>query len=146
MMRRILAATPVPAFLGFVTYLMLAAGLGGHVPFVQWSMFRFYLPEGATVTPLFLADGQRASEVDYTDFVGLTADQVDLAHEGYECGVEHKLQELHDWIDQNQAPNDADPGPVEIQIGLTILSLNDEGQVVIETRIDATGTAREVNP
>jgi hypothetical protein len=146
MIRDALARVPGPAVIALFTYLLLAAGLGGHLPFVQWSMFRFYLPKGATVTPLFLADGQRASEMDYTDYIGLSPEVVDLEHSGYECGVEHKLQELHDWLKGNQGPAEAEPGPVQIQVGLTILSLTEDGQVVTETRIDATGSARKVNP
>lgn len=109
-------------------------------------MFRFALPTKPTVMPLFLADGRRAHAESFTDFVGLAPNVVDVQHIPYESGVEHKFHDAVLWLQQHQAPLSAHPGPVKIEIGLTILSFDESGKVQTQQRIDATGSARPVRP
>lgn len=141
-----IAAVPRPAVIALLAYLALAAGLGGQLPFVQWSMFRFHLPTGSTAMPLFRADGERAQAESYTDFVGLPPSVVDVKHIGHESGVEHKFHDLALWLKQHQAAPDAGQQPVQIEIGLTILRFDAQGKVLTEARIDATGSARQAKP
>ena len=143
---RLLARAPLPAVLSLLSYLALAAALGGQLPFVQWTMFRFEMPTKPTAMPLFLADGRRAHAESFTDFVGLPPSVVDVQHIPYESGVEHKFHDLALWLQQHQAPADATSAPVQIAIGLTILGFDEEGKVQTQSRIDATGTASPVRP
>lgn len=130
----------------FLTYVVVAVGLRGAVPFFMYPMFRFSLPNGATVTPLFLADDAPAHEDDFTDFVGLRGDMVDVRHRGYECSVEHMLHELAFHLEEHQAPAGSPPGPVAIGIGVRVLEIGPDGQVRNTPYVDAVGTARRVGP
>ncbi|MFZ5482335.1 MAG: hypothetical protein ACOZNI_36575 [Myxococcota bacterium] len=122
-----------------LAYGALSLGLGGGgVPFVRFPAFQFPVAREATAVPLFLADGERADVRDYTAFAGVGPDDVDVRHEGYACSVEHKLHEQRAWL----AENAGEGGPVRVEIGLLILSLDEAGRLVATPRVDATGTAR----
>ncbi len=137
---------PAPAAIAAAAYLGLALLGGGRLPLVEKTMFRFSVPQVATVVPLFLADGERARAEDFVNFVNLPPEVVDLEHHGYECSVEHKLHEQKNWLAAHQAAAGAAAGPVSVALGVQLLSIGPNGKVKIEERIDARGTAHRWSP
>ncbi len=127
-------------------FIVLAFGLRGAVPFVPFPMFVFKLPERPTVTPLFKADGVSTSEEGFERFTGVTPEQVDITHRGYECSAEHMLHEMQGWLREHQAAPGEAEGPVVVEIGLRILEIAPDGRVLTTERVDARGRAWPVSP
>lgn len=94
--------------------------------------------------PLFQANGADADIADYTNFSGISPDDVDLLHQGVPCSVEHRLHEARAWITAHPATTSADSGLVPVAIGLRILSLDAYGRLSVQDRVDATGLAQPI--
>lgn len=131
--------------LTFGVWVCLSLLLRGGVPFVHFPAFQFPAAGGTTAVPLLLADGADADIRDFTGFAGLDPSDVDTGHHGVPCSVEHRLYEARAWLAGHLAPDDA-PGPVRIQLGLRILSVDEDGALHQVDRIDGTGTATRRAP
>lgn len=123
-------------------YVALALTAGGALPFVHFPFFQFSHSEGAVAVPVLLADGELALPEDFTDFAGIDPEKIDVTHIGLGSSVEHKFFEQRDWIRDHRAAPSAPPGPVAIEVGIRVLSLDDQGRLKTGTRIDVAGTAR----
>ena len=124
-------------------YLALAFGARGGVPFVRFPAFAFPDTGGVMALPLFLADGEQAEVSDFVDFVGVGAGAVDLAHSGLPSVVQHRFYEAQAWIGEHPGST---AGNVEIAVGLRVLSVEPDGSVSREDRVDGRGTARRRHP
>lgn len=125
-----------PALVAFAAWILLALGSRG-LPLVRFPIFQFPRSEGPSVSFAFFAAGEPAAIEDYEGFHGFGPEAVDLRHEGYACGVQHKLHEAADWIGRHPGEG---PGPVPVSLGLRIFSPTAEG-VHSTVRVDARGTA-----
>lgn len=143
------AALPVPqwgqssvALWSCALYVGLALGLRGGVPFVRFPAFGFPTASGETAVLLFRAGGVDARVRDFSDFTGIQGADVDVRHRGIACSSEHALYEAAEWIAGHQAGGDPGGDTVPVQVGLRILGLGPDGDVVERLRIDREGTAR----
>jgi hypothetical protein len=123
-------------------YVTLALFTGEALPFVHFPFFQFSRSEGAVAVPVLLADGELASPEDFTDFSGIDPEKIDVTHIGLGSSVEHKFFEQRDWIRDHRAAPGAPPGPVAIEVGIRVLSIDEHGRLKTGTRVDVTGTAR----
>jgi hypothetical protein len=123
-----------------VLYVVLALVAGGSLPFVERHMFRFAVMEGPVALPLLRVDGVDADCAALQAISGLSPDQVDVEHRGYQSSVEHKFAELRDCLAARQAPAGAAPGPLRVELGLIILQ-HVNGELQVRERIDAVGAA-----
>lgn len=122
-----------------LVYLGLAFGVRGGLPFVRFPAFAFPDTGGVMALPLFLADGEPAEVADFTDFVGVGPDAVDLVHEGLPSVVAHRFHETASWIATHPG---TEAGDVDVTVGLRVLRVQADGSVSREDRVDGRGTAR----
>jgi hypothetical protein len=128
-----------PAVWAALLYVGLAAATQDTIPFVQLEMFRFYVPDGATVVPVSYLDGKRAPIDSVVGFSGVTGQNIDVTHQGYQCSVEHRFREQRDWIDAHPA-GERGAGPIEVVVGVEVLHLID-GTLTERFREDGRGSA-----
>lgn len=131
-----------PAAIAFGAYLVLSAVGDGYLPLFHLTMFGFSVPQHATVVPYFKVAGEIAQVTDYTAFDGITAQDVDVGHEGYECSVEHLLLEHQQWIGQHQLGGAPGVDRVAVEIGFHVLDLDAERRVRVVDLPKASGTAQ----
>lgn len=122
-----------------LVYLALAFGVRGGLPFVRFPAFAFPDTGGVMALPLFLADGEPAEVTDFTDFVGVGPEAVDVVHEGLPSVVLHRFYEAQTWIRGHPGVG---PGDVAVTVGLRVLRVRPDGSVAREDRVDGRGTAR----
>ncbi|GDX80616.1 hypothetical protein LBMAG42_24270 [Deltaproteobacteria bacterium] len=124
-------------------YLALAFGVRGGVPFVRFPAFAFPDTGGVMAMPLFLANGEPAEVTDFTDFMGVGPEAVDVVHTGLPSVVSHRFYEAQSWIGEHPGER---AGDVEIAVGLRVLRVLPDGSVAREDRVDGRGTARRRKP
>lgn len=120
----------------------LALFAGEYLPFARFPFFTFPKTREPNAVPVILADGQLARVEDFTDYSGIDPDKIDVVHIGLASTVQHMFHEQESWIRDHRAPAGSAPGPIRIELGVRIVSVDQEKGLQMATRIDAQGTAQ----
>lgn len=138
-----LGPTPSPwAPLTFVVWVGVSLWWRDGVPFLKFPAFQFPSADGVTAVLLFRADGADATVTDFEGFSGIGPGDIDTAHHGVPCSVEHRLYEAQRWIADHPQTEERPDKIVVIEVGLRMVSVDEEGRLRQVDRVDAVGAAR----
>jgi hypothetical protein len=119
-------------------YFVVSLIIGDRFPFSRYAMYARERGRKTGAVPVFLADGK---PVWVDSLVRFRFDADKIHTRTVPCSLEWQVHEMRRWVASHQAPEDAGDGPVRLQFGFRMLSIDDGGRITEKVRIVAEGSA-----
>ena len=122
-----------------LVYFLVSLRVREFFPFSFYEMYSESANRNSGAVPFFLADGKEVPLGRYHRFKGI--DPETLYPTGMPCSMEWKVTEAKRWIAAHPAAAGEPAGPVRVQWGFRILSIDADGLLAENVHVVSVGTA-----
>lgn len=130
------------AALSCAVYMTGSLGFAPRFPFAVVDMYAHMEGHREGAVPVFLVGGKIADVHGVERIQGIP--DLAFSEAGIPCSMGYAVDEIHYYVTENTAPDDAPAGPLEVAFGWRWFRLSETGVIEEPIHVIATGTAYPV--